>query len=289
MERGNEWNGEREVMAESLVERYLQEIGKVPLLSKEEERELARRIKAGDEEARERFISANLRLVVSIARRYHGYGLPLLDLIQEGNVGLLRAVERFDPEKGYKFSTYATWWIRQAIVRALSEQGRIIRLPEHIIELIQKINEAEQKFLQDEGHRPALSELAEMLELPEEKIRQAKEAAAYPLSLEAPLTEGGGETLGDFLQLDEPHPAEEGTQEILISLLEELLSELPEREQQILELRFGLGESEPLTLEEVGQRLGISRERVRQLEEQALDRLRGPLVRQGMERYRESH
>lgn len=288
MEAGNEWNGEREVTAESLVERYLQEIGKVPLLSKKEERELARRIKEGDEEARERFISANLRLVVSIARRYYGYGLPLLDLIQEGNMGLLRAVERFDPEKGYKFSTYATWWIRQAIVRALSEQGRTIRLPEHIIELIQKINEAEQKFLQDKGHRPTLLELAEMLELPQEKIRQAKEAAAYPLSLEAPLGEGGGETLGDLLQLDEPQPAEEGTQEILTSLLEELLGELPEREQQILELRYGLGESEPLTLEEVGQRLGISRERVRQLEEQALDRLRGPLVRQGMERYQES-
>ncbi len=288
MKAGDERNGESEAMAESLVERYLQEIGKVPLLSREEEQELARRIKEGDEEAKERFISANLRLVVSIARRYHGYGLPLLDLIQEGNVGLLRAVERFDPEKGYKFSTYATWWVRQAIVRALSEHGRTIRLPEHIIELIQKINEAEETFLQDGGRRPSLEELAAVLELPEEKIRQAKEAAAYPLSLEAPLGEGGEETLGDFLGVEEPQPAEEGTQEILMSVLEELLGELPEREQRILELRYGLGEGEPLTLEEVGKRLGISRERVRQLEEQALERLRGPLVRQGMKRYRES-
>jgi len=277
--------GNGRVTAESLLERYLQEIGRVPLLSEEEEQELARRLRAGDEEAKERFIRANLRLVVSIARRYSGYGLPLLDLIQEGNVGLLRAVERFDPEKGYKFSTYATWWIRQAIARALAEQGRTIRLPEHVIELIQKINEAEEGFLKEQGRRPTLEELAVLLDLPLEKVRQAKEAAAYPLSLEAPLGERE-ETLGDLLGEEGPSPPEEIAKELLLSELEESLKELPERERQILELRYGLEGQEPRTLEEIGRILGISRERVRQLEEQALERLRDPLVRQRLLRYR---
>ena len=281
-----EFEDDGKVTAQSLLERYLQEIGRVPLLSEEEELELARRLREGDEEAKERFIQANLRLVVSIARRYIGYGLPLLDLIQEGNVGLLRAVERFDPEKGYKFSTYATWWIRQAIARALAEQGRTIRLPEHIIELIQRINEAEEGFLHDNGRRPTLEELAAMLELPLEKVRQAKEAAAYPLSLEAPLGEREEETLGDLLGEEGPSPPEEIAKELLLSELEESLKELPEREQQILELRYGLKGKEPLTLEEIGKILGISRERVRQLEEQALERLRDPLVRQRLLRYR---
>jgi len=280
-----EFEDDGKVTAQSLLERYLQEIGRVPLLSEEEELELARRLREGDE-AKERFIQANLRLVVSIARRYIGYGLPLLDLIQEGNVGLLRAVERFDPEKGYKFSTYATWWIRQAIARALAEQGRTIRLPEHIIELIQRINEAEEGFLHDNGRRPTLEELAAMLELPLEKVRQAKEAAAYPLSLEAPLGEREEETLGDLLGEEGPSPPEEIAKELLLSELEESLKELPEREQQILELRYGLKGKEPLTLEEIGKILGISRERVRQLEEQALERLRDPLVRQRLLRYR---
>lgn len=272
--------------AESLLESYFQEIGKVPLLTKEEELALARRLRAGDEEAKERFISANLRLVVSIARRYIGYGLPLLDLIQEGNVGLLRAVERFDPDKGYKFSTYATWWIRQAIIRALAEQGRTIRLPEHIIELIQKINEAEEEFLHDNDRRPTLEELAALLGLPLEKVRQAKEAAAYPVSLETPLGEREEETLGDLLGVEGPSPPEEIAKEFLLSELEESLKELPERERQILELRYGLKEKEARTLEEIGRILGISRERVRQLEEQALERLRDPLVRQRLLRYR---
>ena len=281
-----EFEDDGKVTAQSLLERYLQEIGRVPLLSEEEELELARRLREGDEEAKERFIRANLRLVVSIARRYIGYGLPLLDLIQEGNVGLLRAVERFDPEKGYKFSTYATWWIRQAIARALAEQGRTIRLPEHIIELIQRINEAEEGFLHDNGRRPTLEELAALLELPLEKVRQAKEAAAYPLSLEAPLGEREEETLGDLLGEEGPSPPEEIAKELLLSELEESLKELPEREQRILELRYGLKGKEPLTLEEIGKILGISRERVRQLEEQALERLRDPLVRQRLLRYR---
>jgi len=280
-----EFEDDGKVTAQSLLERYLQEIGRVSLLTEEEEQELARRLREGDEEAKERFIRANLRLVVSIARRYTGYGLPLLDLIQEGNVGLLRAVERFDPDKGYKFSTYATWWIRQAIIRALAEQGRTIRLPEHIIELIQKINEAEEEFLHDNGRRPTLEELAVMLGLPLEKVRQAKEAAAYPVSLEAPLGEREG-TLGDLLGMEDLSPPQEIAEELLLSELEESLKELPEREQQILELRYGLKGKGPLTLEEIGRVLGISRERVRQLEEQALERLRDPLIRQRLLRYR---
>jgi RNA polymerase primary sigma factor len=271
---------ERESATQSLLECYLQEIGKVPLLSEKEERELARRVRAGDVEAKERFIAANLRLVVSIARHYSSYGLPLLDLIQEGNMGLLRAVERFQPERGYKFSTYATWWIRQAIVRALAEQGRTIRLPEHVIELILKINEVEEGFLHDHGRRPRLEELAKALDLPPEKIRQAKEAAAYPLSLEAPVGEREGETLGDLLGVEGLSPPEEIAEELAMNELEESLQELPERERQILELRYGLKGKKELTLEEIGRLLGISRERVRQLEAQALQRLRDPLVRQ---------
>ena len=276
-ERGGD---ERQSAAQSLLERYLQEIGKVPLLSEEEEQRLARRVRAGDGEAKERFIAANLRLVVSIARHYTSYGLPLLDLIQEGNVGLLRAVERFKPEKGYKFSTYATWWIRQAIVRALAEQGRTIRLPEHVIELILKINEAEEEFLHDRGHRPTLEELAERLDLPREKVRQAKEAAAHPLSLEAPIGEREEETLGDLLGAEGLSPPEEIARELVLSELEESLQELPEREREILELRYGLRGRDALTLEEIGKLLGISRERVRQLEAQALQRLRDPLILQ---------
>jgi len=278
---------EGEVTAQSLLERYLQEIGRVPLLSEAEERELARRVRAGDKAAKGRFIKANLRLVVAIARHYASYGLPLLDLIQEGNVGLLRAVERFEPEKGYKFSTYATWWIRQAIVRALAEQGRTIRLPEHVIELIFKINEAEEGFLHEHGRRPTLEELAAKLNLPLEKVRQAKEAAAYPLSLEAPLSEREEETLGELLGVEGLSPPEEIARELLASELEESLRELPEREREILELRYGLRGKEPLTLEEVGQLLGVSRERVRQLEAQALQRLRDPRIRRRLERYRD--
>jgi len=276
---------EREVTAQTLLERYLQEIGKVPLLTEEEERELARRIREGDATAKERFIKANLRLVVSIARNYMSYGLPLLDLIQEGNLGLLRAVERFRPEKGYKFSTYATWWIRQAITRALAEQGRTIRLPEHIIELILRINEVEEEFLHRNGRRPTLEELAARLDLPVEKIRQAKEAATQPLSLETPLSEREEETLGEILGTKGPSPPEEIARELLLSELEESLKELPEREREILELRYGLKGREPLTLEEIGRLLGISRERVRQLEAQALERLRDPTISRRLRRY----
>lgn len=271
---------ERESAAQSPLERYLQEIGKVPLLSEEEEQKLAQRVRAGDAKAKEQFVAANLRLVVSIARHYTSYGLPLLDLIQEGNVGLLRAVERFRPEKGYKFSTYATWWIKQAIVRALAEQGRTIRLPEHIIELILKINAAEEEFLHDRGRRPTLEELAKRLDLPLEKVRQAKEAAAHPLSLEAPIGEREEETLGDLLGAEGLSPPEEIARELVLNELEESLQELPEREREILELRYGLRGRDALTLEEIGKLLGISRERVRQLEAQALQRLRDPLIRQ---------
>jgi len=277
-----------EVTARTLLQRYLREIGKVPLLTEEEERELARRVKVGDPEAKERFITANLRLVVSIARRYMGYGLPLLDLIQEGNIGLMRAVERFDPEKGFKFSTYATWWIRQAIARAIAEQARTIRVPEHIIELIQKVNQAEEEFLHKHGRPPTLEELARKLDLPLEKVRQAKEIAAHPLSLETPVGEEEEETLGDFIQETETvSPPQEVLRELVLSDLEESLRRLPDRERAVLELRYGLRGQEPLTLEEIGKRFGISRERVRQLEERALERLRDPLIRRKLRRYRE--
>ena len=274
--------------ARDLLQRYLHEIGKVPLLSEEEEKELAKRLKAGDKAAKEKFITANLRLVVSIARKYMGYGLPLLDLIQEGNIGLMRAVERFDPEKGYKFSTYATWWIRQAIARAIAEQARTIRVPEHVIELLQKINQVEEEFLHKRGRPPTLEELAEKLKLPVEKVRQAKEVASHPLSLETPVGEEEDETLGDFIQeVEQVSPPQEILKELILSDLEESLKKLPERERAVLELRYGLRGDEPLTLEEIGKRFGISRERVRQLEERALERLRDPLFRRKLRRYQE--
>ena len=262
---------------DSLVEIYLRDASKVPLLTPEEEVELAKRIEQGDQRAKEKMALANLKLVVSIAKRYTGYGLPLLDLIQEGNIGLMRAVERFDHTKGYKFSTYATWWIRQAIVRALATQSRLIRLPENILELIQQINRIEEEYLSEHGRLPSEEELAERLKITPERVREVKELAFTSVtSLETPVGEGEEETLGDFIS-DElaPSPAAEAAQDLLNDELERFLKDLPERERRILELRYGLRDGKPRTLKEIGELLGISRERVRQIAEESLSQLEG--------------
>jgi RNA polymerase primary sigma factor len=262
---------------DSLVEIYLRDASKVPLLTPEEEVELAKRIKQGDRKAEEKMALANLKLVVSIAKRYVGFGLPLLDLIQEGNIGLMKAVERFDYTKGYKFSTYATWWIRQAIVRALATQSRLIRLPENILELIQQINRLEEEYLSKHGRLPSEEELAARLQITPERVREVKELAFTNVtSLETPVGEGEEETLGDFIA-DEftPSPAVAAARDLLNDELEDFLQHLPDRERQILELRYGLRDGRPRTLKEIGEALGISRERVRQLAEESLARLEG--------------
>jgi len=262
---------------ESLIEIYLRDASKVPLLTSAEEVELAKRIKRGDQRAREKMALANLKLVVSIAKRYRSYGLPLLDLIQEGNIGLMKAVERFDWTKGYKFSTYATWWIRQAIVRALATQSRLIRLPENILELIQQINRIGEEYLSEHGRLPSEEELAERLKITPERVREVKEFGITSVtSLETPVGEGQEETLGDFIS-DElaPSPAAEAAQALLNDELERFLEGLPERERQILELRYGLRDGKPRTLKEIGKTLGISRERVRQIAEESLAQFEG--------------
>jgi len=276
-----EERGERErtmsnPATESLIEIYLRDASKVPLLTPEEEVELAKRIKRGDQRAREKMALANLKLVVSIAKRYTSYGLPLLDLIQEGNIGLMKAVERFDWTKGYKFSTYATWWIRQAIVRALATQSRLIRLPENILELIQQINRIGEEYLSEQGRLPSDEELAERLKITPERVREVKELAFTSVtSLETPVGEGQEETLGDFISDGAPSPAAEAAQDLLNDELEQFLKDLPERERRILELRYGLRDGKPRTLKEIGETLGISRERVRQIAEESLAQFEG--------------
>jgi len=264
-----------ESASEDLVKAYLQEIGKVPLLTREEEVELAKRIQQGDEKAKEKMALANLRLVVSIAKRYRDYGLPLLDLIQEGNLGLMRAIERFDPEKGYKFSTYATWWIRQAIVRAIATQSRLIRLPENVLELINQINALEEEYLEEHGQPPTPEEIARRLKITPERVREIQELSFTKItSLETPVGEDEEETLGDFLR-DESlgSPAAEAARDLLSDELRDFLDTLPQREREILELRYGLKDGQVWTLKDIGKRFGISRERVRQIVEEALDKL----------------
>ena len=265
------------VSIEDPVRMYLKEIGKVPLLSAEEEIELAKRMAEGDEDAKKRLAEANLRLVVSIAKRYVGRGMLFLDLIQEGNLGLIKAVEKFDYRKGYKFSTYATWWIRQAITRAIADQARTIRIPVHMVETINKLIRVQRQLLQELGREPYPEEIAEKMGLPVERVREIQKISQEPVSLETPIGEEEDSHLGDFIQDDNvPVPAEAAAFTLLKEQLVEVLGTLTEREQKVLCLRFGLEDGRARTLEEVGKEFDVTRERIRQIEAKALRKLRHP-------------
>ena len=260
------------------VKMYLKEIGRVPLLSAEEEVELAIRMQNGDVEARKKLSEANLRLVVSIAKRYVGRGMLFLDLIQEGNLGLIRAVEKFDYTKGYKFSTYATWWIRQAITRAIADQARIIRIPVHMVETINKIVRIERQLVQEKGRTPTANEIAEEAGMSVEKIHEIMKIAQEPVSLETPIGKEEDSHLGDFIpDEDAPAPADAASRELLKETISEVLFTLTPREEKVLRLRFGLVDGRPRTLEEVGDEFGVTRERIRQIEAKALRKLRHPM------------
>ena len=259
------------------VKVYLKEIGRVPLLSAEEEVELAIRMSEGDVAAKKRLSEANLRLVVSIAKRYVGRGMQFLDLIQEGNLGLIKAVEKFDHTKGFKFSTYATWWIRQAITRAIADQARTIRIPVHMVETINKVKKVNSQLLHENGHEPTNEQIAEKLEMPVEKVREIMRVAQEPVSLETPIGEEEDSHLGDFIQDDEAsQPSEEASYTLLREQLEEVLKTLTPREEEVLRMRFGLIDGKPHTLEEVGKKFDVTRERIRQIESKALRKLRHP-------------
>ena len=259
------------------VRMYLKEIGRVHLLTSEEEVELAKRMEKGDEEARRRLAEANLRLVVSIAKRYVGRGMLFLDLIQEGNMGLIKAVEKFDYRKGYKFSTYATWWIRQAITRAIADQARTIRIPVHMVETINKLIRVSRQLLQELGREPTPEEIASEMNISEEKVRDILKVAQEPVSLETPIGEEEDSHLGDFIEDHEARaPAEEASFAMLREQLDEVLTTLTDREQKVLRLRFGLDDGRARTLEEVGQKFGVTRERIRQIEAKTLRKLRHP-------------
>ncbi|WP_410514479.1 RNA polymerase sigma factor RpoD [Paenibacillus sp. BR2-3] len=259
------------------VRMYLKEIGRVPLLSADDEVELAMRIKNGDEEAKRRLAEANLRLVVSIAKRYVGRGMLFLDLIQEGNMGLIKAVEKFDHNKGFKFSTYATWWIRQAITRAIADQARTIRIPVHMVETINKLIRVSRQLLQELGREPSPEEIAAEMELTVEKVREIMKIAQEPVSLETPIGEEDDSHLGDFIEDQEAlAPADAAAYELLKEQLEDVLDTLTEREENVLRLRFGLDDGRTRTLEEVGKVFGVTRERIRQIEAKALRKLRHP-------------
>ena len=259
------------------VRMYLKEIGRVPLLTSEEEVELAKRMEEGSEEAKRRLVEANLRLVVSIAKRYVGRGMLFLDLIQEGNLGLMKAVEKFDYRKGYKFSTYATWWIRQAITRAIADQARTIRIPVHMVETINKLIRITRQLLQELGREPTPEEVALEMNVPVERVHEIHKIAQEPVSLETPIGEEEDSHLGDFIpDEDAPAPADAAAFALLREQLDEVLSTLTTREQKVLRLRFGLEDGRPRTLEEVGQEFGVTRERIRQIEAKALRKLRHP-------------
>lgn len=259
------------------VRMYLKEIGRVPLLSAEEEVELATRIEQGDEEAKRRLAEANLRLVVSIAKRYVGRGMLFLDLIQEGNMGLIKAVEKFDYRKGFKFSTYATWWIRQAITRAIADQARTIRIPVHMVETINKLIRVSRQLLQELGREPTPEEIAKEMDLSPEKVREIMKIAQEPVSLETPIGEEDDSHLGDFIPDDDAQaPADAAAYELLKEQLKDVLDTLSDREENVLRLRFGLDDGRTRTLEEVGKVFGVTRERIRQIEAKALRKLRHP-------------
>ena len=259
------------------VKMYLKDIGKVPLLSAEEEIELAKRMEAGDEMAKKKLAESNLRLVVSIAKRYVGRGMLFLDLIQEGNLGLLKAVEKFDYRKGYKFSTYATWWIRQAITRAIADQARTIRIPVHMVETINKVTRVSRDLLQKLGREPLPEEVGEVMGLPKERVQEIMKITQEPVSLETPIGEEEDSHLGDFIQDESiPTPVEATNQTLLHEQLDEVVSTLTEREQRVIKLRFGWDDGRPRTLEEVGKEFNVTRERIRQIEAKALRKLRHP-------------
>ena len=265
------------VSIEDPVRMYLKEIGKVPLLTAEEEIELAKRMELGDQEAKKRLAEANLRLVVSIAKRYVGRGMLFLDLIQEGNLGLIKAVEKFDYRKGYKFSTYATWWIRQAITRAIADQARTIRIPVHMVETINKLIRVSRQLLQELGREPTPEEIAEEMNMPVDRVREILKISQEPVSLETPIGEEEDSHLGDFIQDDNvPVPADAAAFTLLKEQLVEVLSTLTDREQKVLRLRFGLDDGRARTLEEVGKEFNVTRERIRQIEAKALRKLRHP-------------
>ena len=265
------------ISIEDPVRMYLKEIGKVPLLSAEEEIELAKRMENGDQEAKKRLAEANLRLVVSIAKRYVGRGMLFLDLIQEGNLGLIKAVEKFDYRKGYKFSTYATWWIRQAITRAIADQARTIRIPVHMVETINKLIRVSRQLLQELGREPTPEEISEEMGMPVDRVREILKISQEPVSLETPIGEEEDSHLGDFIQDDNvPVPAEAASFTLLREQLVEVLGTLTEREQKVLRLRFGLDDGRARTLEEVGKEFNVTRERIRQIEAKALRKLRRP-------------
>ncbi|MBQ7088545.1 MAG: RNA polymerase sigma factor RpoD [Clostridia bacterium] len=266
-----------QVAIDDPVKVYLKEIGRVPLLTPEEETALAMRIIDGDEAAKKRLCEANLRLVVSIAKRYVGRGMQFLDLIQEGNLGLIKAVEKFDYTKGFKFSTYATWWIRQAITRAIADQARTIRIPVHMVETINKVKKVSSQLLHKNGHEPTAEEIAVELGMPVDKVREIMRVAQEPVSLETPIGEEEDSHLGDFIPDDDaPAPADAASHTLLKEQLDEVLQSLTEREAKVLRLRFGLEDGRPRTLEEVGKEFDVTRERIRQIEAKALRKLRHP-------------
>lgn len=257
------------------VKIHLREIGKMPLLTAEEEGELAERIVNGDDEARDRLITANMRLVVSIAKHYVGRGMPLLDLIQEGYSGLIKAVEKFDYTKGFKFSTYATWWIRQSITRAIADQARTIRIPVHMVETISRVKKAQNKLLHENGHEPTIDEVAQELNMPSDRVREIIRIAQDPVSLEAPVGEEEDSYLGDFIpDEDAPAPIDTAMQAVFKDELNKALNTLPEREREVLKFRYGVGYDRSHTLEEVGRQFKVTRERIRQIEAKALRKLR---------------
>lgn len=271
------------------VRMYLKEIGRVPLLTAEEEVALAKRMEAGDEEAQKRLAEANLRLVVSIAKRYVGRGMLFLDLIQEGNLGLIKAVEKFDYNKGYKFSTYATWWIRQAITRAIADQARTIRIPVHMVETINKLIRVSRQLLQQLGREPTPEEIAKEMEIGVDRVREIMKIAQEPVSLETPIGEEEDSHLGDFIEdQDAPAPADAASFMLLKEQLEDVLDTLTPREEKVLRLRFGLDDGRARTLEEVGQNFGVTRERIRQIESKTLAKLRHPSRSSKLKDYIES-
>ncbi|MGM0500981.1 MAG: RNA polymerase sigma factor RpoD [Bacillota bacterium] len=259
------------------VKMYLKEIGKVPLLTKEEEQELGKRMEEGDESAKQELAAANLRLVVSIAKKYVGRGMLFLDLIQEGNLGLIKAVEKFDYTKGYKFSTYATWWIRQAITRSIADQARTIRVPVHMVETINKLIRVTRHLVQELGREPTVDEIADEMDMDPDKVREVKKIAQEPVSLETPIGEEEDSYLGDFIEdEDAPSPSAAASFMLLQDQLDDVLDSLTDREKRVLELRFGVEDGRSRTLEEVGKEFGVTRERIRQIEAKALRKLRHP-------------